>query len=229
MRKNGFLYLVIFMTFLVCLIYPLVLSAQEEYVFVRSFPSDGTGLWCPKGLAVDSEGNVYVAEYRNYRIQKFTSDGVFLTKWGDKGTKGMGFSWRFYGIAISPSRLVYAADTGNHCIKVFRSLSKQAITWGKIKQTELYQNYPNPLNPETWIPYRLAESADVSISIYSESGKLVRKLVLGHKEAGSYLDRSRAGYWDGKDGSGELVSSGVYFYELEAGSYYEIKKMIVMR
>ena len=102
MMKKGFL--VILAILLVCLIYPSVLSAQEEYVFVRSFPSDGTGLWCPKGLAVDSEGNVYVAEYRNYRIQKFTSDGVFLN------SLGTGTTWESH---LGLSEDVYIDTKGN--------------------------------------------------------------------------------------------------------------------
>ncbi|MDQ1329345.1 MAG: hypothetical protein QG641_2634, partial [Candidatus Poribacteria bacterium] len=106
---------------------------------------------------------------------------------------------------------------------------KLAVTWGKIKQNSLYQNYPNPFNPETWIPYQLAEPTDVNIYIYTESGQLVRKLGLGLKEAGSYLERSKAGYWDGKNEAGEPVRSGIYFYAIDANVFSDTKKMLIIR
>ena len=84
-------------------------------------------------------------------------------------------------------------------------------------KTELLSNYPNPFNPETWIPYGLANDTDVQISIYDISGALVRQLDLGHQRAGHYTERSRAAYWDGRNGVGEHVASGVYFYTLTAG------------
>ena len=82
------------------------------------------------------------------------------------------------------------------------------------KETALLPNYPNPFNPETWIPYGLANGMNVQISIYDISGELVRQLDLGHQRAGHYTERSRAAYWDGRNGIGEDVASGVYFYTL---------------
>ena len=82
------------------------------------------------------------------------------------------------------------------------------------KETVLLPNYPNPFNPETWIPYQLANGMNVQISIYDISGELVRQLDLGHQRAGHYTERSRAAYWDGRNGGGERVASGVYFYHL---------------
>ena len=87
------------------------------------------------------------------------------------------------------------------------------------KETALLANYPNPFNPETWIPYELAEPADVSVRIYSVNGSLVRRLSLGHQAAGMYRSRSRSAYWDGKNELGESVASGVYFYTLTAGDF----------
>ena len=84
-------------------------------------------------------------------------------------------------------------------------------------RTVLLQNYPNPFNPETWIPYQLAERADVSIFIYNLKGELVRTLRIGHKDAGSYVLRGKAEYWDGKDKLGQKVPSGAYFYSLQVG------------
>ena len=96
-------------------------------------------------------------------------------------------------------------------------------------ETALLPNYPNPFNPETWIPYRLAESADVMLSIYSPDGKLVRSLVLGHQPAGIYENKSRAVYWDGRNTMGERVASGLYFYTLTAGDFAATKKMLIMK
>ncbi len=95
------------------------------------------------------------------------------------------------------------------------------------KQTALHPNYPNPFNPETWIPYHLASDTDVQISIYDINGGLVRELDLGQQQAGHYTDRSRAAYWDGRNGFGERVASGVYFYTLTADSFRSTRKMLV--
>ena len=107
--------------------------------------------------------------------------------------------------------------------------SKSFITWGKAKQDRLMQNYPNPFNPETWIPYQLGKATDVVIEIHTASGQLVRSLNFGHKSAGSYINRDKAAYWDGKNESGELVSSGTYFYTIEAGDFTATRKMVIAK
>ena len=96
-------------------------------------------------------------------------------------------------------------------------------------ETALLPNYPNPFNPETWIPYQLAFPADVSIAIYTSAGKLVRELTLGHKAVGIYQDRVRAAYWNGHNTQGEPVASGIYFYVLRAGSYTTTRKMSILK
>ena len=97
------------------------------------------------------------------------------------------------------------------------------------KETALLPNYPNPFNPETWIPYQLSVPADVSISIYSADGKLIRTLDLGHQPVGIYESRSRAAYWDGRNALGEPVASGVYFYSLTAGEFTATGKMLIRK
>ncbi|MDE0314736.1 MAG: TonB family protein [Candidatus Poribacteria bacterium] len=97
------------------------------------------------------------------------------------------------------------------------------------KATALLPNYPNPFNPETWIPYQLSKSADVSISIYAADGKLVRTLAFSTQAAGLYQHRSRAAYWDGKNALGEPVVSGVYFYTLKAGDFTATRKMLIRK
>jgi hypothetical protein len=96
-------------------------------------------------------------------------------------------------------------------------------------QTLLLQNYPNPFNPETWIPFHLAQEADVSVRIYDSVGRLVRNLALGHKSEGIYIDKTRAGYWDGKNNSGEEMASGIYYYSITAGDFSAMRKMIVKK
>lgn len=96
-------------------------------------------------------------------------------------------------------------------------------------ETSLLPNYPNPFNPETWIPYQLAKPADVSVSIYAADGKLVKHLALGHKPAGMYQSKSRAAYWDGRNTHGEPVASGVYFYTFKAGEFSATRKMLIQK
>ena len=97
------------------------------------------------------------------------------------------------------------------------------------KETILLANYPNPFNPETWIPYQLANDSDVSLSIYDINGALVRELDLGHQQAGYYTERTKAAYWDGRNEWGEQVASGVYFYYLQAGDYSQMRKLVILK
>ena len=106
------------------------------------------------------------------------------------------------------------------------------------KETKLLPNYPNPFNPETWIPYRLAEDAFVTLTIYDGAGQVVRTLEVGHRIASAYESRSKAIYWDGRNDLGEQVASGIYFYQLrvensrsetEAGDYSSTRKMVILK
>ena len=98
-----------------------------------------------------------------------------------------------------------------------------------LEKTALLPNYPNPFNPETWIPYQLSEPADVNISIYAVDGKLVRTLAFGHQPVGIYESKNRAAYWDGRNTLGEPVASGVYFYTLTAGDFTATRKMLIRK
>ena len=102
-------------------------------------------------------------------------------------------------------------------------------TLGQVKRNALFQNFPNPFNPETWIPYALAHDASVNIRIYDIQGQLVRQMGLGQQPAGSYLTREAAAYWDGKDQLGETVSSGVYFYTLKADTFQATRRMVILK
>ena len=100
---------------------------------------------------------------------------------------------------------------------------------GTPRQTLLLQNYPNPLNPETWIPYHLSQAAPVTLAIYDPTGQRIRTLSLGIQAAGFYQSRSRAAYWDGRNDLGEQVSSGVYFYQLSTASEHQIRRMVIVK
>ena len=97
------------------------------------------------------------------------------------------------------------------------------------KETALHANYPNPFNPETWIPYQLAVPAEVMLTIYDMNGGAVRHLEVGHQPAGLYQSRSRALYWDGRNQYGESVASGLYFYTLRAGEFTATRKMLIRK
>ena len=97
------------------------------------------------------------------------------------------------------------------------------------KETTLLPNYPNPFNPETWIPYHLAREAEVAITIYDTKGTPVRRLALGNQEAGYYAGRGKAAYWDGRNEDGEAVASGIYVYHFQAGDYAASRRMVIVK
>lgn len=106
---------------------------------------------------------------------------------------------------------------------------RKVTTLGRVKHTALLQNFPNPFNPETWMPYRLANEADVTFRIYNVQGQLTRELDLGTQKAGGYLTHETAAYWDGRDQVGETISSGVYFYTLQAGAFQATRRMLILK
>ena len=103
------------------------------------------------------------------------------------------------------------------------------IMLGDIKRTALLQNFPNPFNPETWIPYTLANDAEVQVRIYDVQGALVRQLDIGQRRTGRYLNKQTAAYWDGRDQSGASVASGIYFYTLEADTFSHTRRMVIRK
>ena len=122
-----------------------------------------------------------------------------------------------------------ASDDGSFTFQRGIANLEQLLSLFIPQETALLHNYPNPFNPETWIPYQLSEPADVTIHIYAVNGVLVRTLHLGFQPAGIYQYRSRAVYWDGKNAVGESVASGVYFYTLIAGDFTATRKMLIRK
>ena len=121
------------------------------------------------------------------------------------------------------------ADDGSLTFQQGIANLERLLTLFIPEETALLHNYPNPFNPETWIPYQLAKPAEVTLTIYATNGVIVRTLELGHQPAGIYQYRSRAAYWDGKNELGESVASGIYFYTLTAGDFNATRKMMIRK
>ena len=132
--------------------------------------------------------------------------------------------------------MAHAADDGSEAFqRGITNLKRLLLDIGNVDprslptKTTLFANYPNPFNPETWIPYQLAYAADVTLTIYDTKGMVVRQPSLGYQQAGYYTDRAKAAYWDGRNSLGEPVGSGIYFYQLEAGDYSATRKMLILK
>ena len=106
---------------------------------------------------------------------------------------------------------------------------QQLLAMARPEKTQLLANYPNPFNPETWMPYELATDTNVKITIYNTHGVVIRTLALGHQSAGYYTGRERAAYWDGRNAFGEQVASGIYFYQLETDDMSSLRKMVILK
>ena len=128
--------------------------------------------------------------------------------------------------------MINAAPYNSPAIRKFKAHLKRLLAMDRSTSlpmsSDLLPNYPNPFNPDTWIPYHLARSSDVAIGIYSITGQLIRTLNLGHKEPGFYTSKDKAAHWDGKNASGEGLASGLYFYIMRAGDFTATRKMLLV-
>jgi hypothetical protein len=137
--------------------------------------------------------------------------------------------------ALNPTLLTETLDAvrleSDGSLKYFQAivLLEHLLAEMRPDETQLLANYPNPFNPETWIPYHLAKSSDVRITIYDVRGSVVRRLELGHQREGYYTNRNRAVYWDGRNDMGEHVASGIYFYQLDADNMSLLRKMVILK
>ena len=120
-------------------------------------------------------------------------------------------------------------DDGSLAFKQSIAILKSLLATVVPQKTVLFANYPNPFNPETWIPYYLAKDSDVTVTIYDAAGRLVRQLDIGYQKSGYYTNRNRAVYWDGKSDTGEHAASGVYFYTLTTDEYTITRKMVILK
>ena len=128
-------------------------------------------------------------------------------------------------VGVKPVRHTVTIDD----VKNSRITLENLIAYEIPAETELLRNYPNPFNPETWIPYLLAEDTNVSLTIYDVNGGLVRSIDVGHQTAAKYDSRAKAIYWDGRNRFGEQVASGIYFYSLSAGDFSATRKMVILK
>ena len=125
--------------------------------------------------------------------------------------------------------LIATNDRSPAALRTLVYLQQLLVTETRPEKTQLFANYPNPFNPETWIPYELATDTHVRITIYNTQGVVIRSLQFGHQSAGYYTDRDRAAYWDGRNALGEQVASGLYFYQLETDAMSSMRKMVILK
>ena len=184
---------------------------------VQRLSSDGsnfepnfiTDLDSPEGIAVDiARGKLYWTETNGIKCGDLSGEDV------QEVVAGLGTPTSI-ALSIATVESVIAAAPAQFAILP--------------ATTGLLPNYPNPFNPETWIPYQLAEPSKVTLTIYAVDGRVVQRLALGHQPVGLYHGKSRAAYWDGRNAQGERVASGVYFYTLTAGDFTATRKMLIMK
>ena len=125
--------------------------------------------------------------------------------------------------------LIATNDRSPAAMRTLIYLQQLLATETRPEKTQLFANYPNPFNPETWIPYELATDTHVKITIYNTQGVVIRTLQFGHQSAGYYTGRDRAAYWDGRNALGEQVASSVYFYQLETDAMSLMRKMVILK
>ena len=215
-----------------------------------------TGLSSPRGIALDvSGGKMYWVDSSTNKIQRASLDGTNIEDLVtdiDIGADGL-------ALDVSGGKMYWADNqedkiqranldgsqieqlySGGYPIGIALAIGPGAANAAPLavsanlapilpSETALLPNYPNPFNPETWIPYRLSKPADVRIFIYAVDGKLVRTLELGHQPVGIYESRSHAVYWDGRNVLGEPIASGIYFYTLTAGDFTATRKMLIQK
>ena len=173
-----------------------------------------TGVVTSKKVSTDKEQVSAVWADLNRKSVVEVGDKIEIALLDERGT-----------IVSGPfQRTVQTSDIHNAYIAV-----QMRVGDVRPKETVLGQNFPNPFNPETWIPYQLSRDSDVMIKIYDISGSKIRSLNLGRKSIGSYMTSATAAYWDGKNDTGEHVSSGVYFYTLQTEGFSATRRMVILK
>ena len=179
-----------------------------------NFQSDFiTGLRSPQEIAVDTtDGKLYWTEFQGIWRADLNGENI----------------QQVIGDVKIPTVFALEMSTNTNPAAP-TNISSAAPQTATPTETQLLANYPNPFNPETWIPYQLAKDTDVQLLIYDMHGKIVRSLTLEHQFAGYYTNSSRAAYWDGRNALGERVASGVYFYQLLTTETSLIRKMVILK
>ena len=201
---------------------PMLASMPKVWAFVLRAQLEGIS-----GVAL----TVYNG---NTRVAEAVNTNNFHAAWADMSRQSV--------VSVGDILTIEVRDTAGDLIRtlqheisatdIHRAFTELRLTAADLipKSTVLLANYPNPFNPETWLPYQLANDAEVEIRIYSSAGHLVRHLDLGFQQAGYYIGKSRAAYWDGRNDLGERLASGVYFYQLSTPESSEAtRKMVIMK
>ena len=216
---------------------PLVEAAPEVRDFGYPMQTDGAWAFVVSGRILELESSAFAVTVRNTRTNEIATDvvrsGYFAAAFADLTRKDvvqigdrLEVQVRNQAGEIASEMLTYTV-TEEFIRQAFLPITLRDI--GKPRHSMLLPNYPNPFNPETWIPYQLRESTDVVVRIYSAQGRLVRTLSLGQQAAGFYLEPTKAAYWNGRNASGEKVASGIYFYQLHAGDFSSTRRMLIIK
>ncbi|MBC8234553.1 T9SS type A sorting domain-containing protein [bacterium] len=205
-------------------------------------PTDGAWAFVVSGRLLDDSDDTlrkdgYLVTVRNTRTNAVTTDVVrsryFAAAFADLNRKDVVQSGDRLEVVVRNQAGEIVSDTLSYTVtsesirQAFMPLTLKNIEIPR--QSLLLPNYPNPFNPETWLPYQIKQPAEVFIRIYNAKGQLVRTLDLGPRAAGFYLGNTRAAYWDGHNDSGEKVASGIYFYQLQAGAFSATRRMLVLK
>jgi steroid delta-isomerase-like uncharacterized protein len=206
--------------------------------------SDSAWAFLANGWVLDGEGmsvedGNYTVTVRNLRTGTTATEivdtsGYSAPVWADLSRKAVIEAGDEVEVAVIDSSGKLASGPFVHEVtldEIRNAVLDVRLRLGHIipEKSALLQNYPNPFNPETWIPFHLSDAAPVSIGIYNATGQLIRTLDLGHRDAGVYVSRSKAAYWDGKNEAGEAVASGIYFYSIAAGDFSATRKLVIRK
>jgi predicted DNA-binding protein (UPF0251 family) len=179
----------------------------------------------------------YLVTIRNTRTNVVATDvirkGYFAAAFADLNRKDVVQSGDSLEVQVRNQAGEIASETFSYTVtseairQAFLPLTLKNVEIPR--QSRLLPNYPNPFNPETWIPYQIREPGEVAIRIYDVQGRLVRTLDLGQRDAGFYLGRTKAAYWNGQNSAGEKVASGIYFYQIKAGDFSATRRMLIVK
>ena len=219
---------------------PAAMPAEEAAAAPKITTSSAWAFIVTSNLQEKVSGATYTMVAKNLRTGVVTTetvtseDGYVSAVWADVSQKSVVEAGDKIEISVLDQdgtivsgpfqRTVQSTDIHNAYMNV-----QMRVGDVRPQDTILGQNFPNPFNPETWIPYQLSRDSNVMITIYDVSGHTVRELNLGHKSTGSYMTNSSAAYWDGKNEAGEHVASGIYFYSLQTANFSATRRMVILK